>query len=203
MERKVQRRSKRLEHAGPAAVPKYDLARQVTAASVAKPGWRAKSWIMSQEWFNACLAVRWPGDDPGMLHGLPITVDEREGFPRVDQYTRVRDGQGGQDVTAEQSGARQARLPRNWEQPTIATMEFGQTLYTVPWAMRADEDRQLWLHPDFPTENAPQGTVMMRVELRDDGYHVWPVSNHSYQPAPAVFAGKTSQPFIPVAVLHG
>ena len=50
-------------------------------------------WVMNQEWFDACLAAaRWPGDDPGILHGLPVTVDEREGFPRVDQYVRVRDG---------------------------------------------------------------------------------------------------------------
>jgi hypothetical protein len=93
MERKVQRRSKRMEHRGPAAVSGYDLALQVTYASEAKPGWKAVSWIMSQEWFDACMAAaRWPGDDPGILRGLPITVDEREGFPRVDQYVRVRDG---------------------------------------------------------------------------------------------------------------
>jgi hypothetical protein len=92
MERKVQRRSKRLEHAGPAAVSPQALALHLWAASAAKPGWKARSWIMSQEWFDACLAARWPGEDPGMLHGLPVAVDDQEGFPRVDQYVRVRDG---------------------------------------------------------------------------------------------------------------
>lgn len=97
----------------------------------------------------------------------------------------------------------QASLPRQLEGPTIATMEFGRAYYTVPWAMWADADRLLWLHPDYPAESSPGGTVQMRIELRDDGYHVWPPSDASHKPQErSGFVGGTSQPFIPVAMLE-
>jgi hypothetical protein len=99
--------------------------------------------------------------------------------------------------------AGQAQLPRELEGPSIATMEFGCAYYTVPWAMWVDADRMLWLHPDYPAESAPDGTVQMRIELRDDGYHVWPPGDKPYRPQQEHgYLGGTSQPFIPVAVLH-
>jgi hypothetical protein len=82
-------------------------------------------------------------------------------------------------------------------------MEFGQPCYTMPWAMWSDADGRLWLHPDYPALDLPGGTAAMRVELREDGYHVWPVAGHAYTPAAASgYAGDPSQPFIPVAVLE-
>ena len=102
--------------------------------------------------------------------------------------------------------ARHAKLTRALRDatPTIATMGFGQTCYTVPWGMWADRDELLWLHPDYAVTPRPAGTSTMRVELRDDGYHVWPVRGHGYTPQNAAgYAGSPSQPFIPVAALEG
>ena len=99
----------------------------------------------------------------------------------------------------------QARLPKAFQDatPTIATMEFGRAYYTVPWAMWADRDSLLWLHPDYRVSDQPGGTCKMRVELQSDGYHVRPVSTHSYKPQDAAgYAGSTSQPFIPVTVFE-
>jgi hypothetical protein len=97
----------------------------------------------------------------------------------------------------------QAQLPRELEGPTIATMGFQRTYYTVPWAMWADAGRLLWLHPDYTVKDHPGGTLQMRIELRDDGYHVWPPRGESYNPQQDHgYFGGTSQPFIPVAVLH-
>ena len=88
--------------------------------------------------------------------------------------------------------------------PTVATMEFGRTYYTVPWAMWADRDELLWLHPDYEVTSQPQGTSSMRVELQADGYHVWPVRGHGYRPqSEAGYVGSSSQPFIPVVALEG
>jgi hypothetical protein len=97
----------------------------------------------------------------------------------------------------------QARLPVALMGSTIATMDFGCTYYTVPWAMWADAEGLLWLHPDYTTETAPHGTLSMRLELREDGYHVWPVKGHAYRPqAEPGYVGTPSRPFIPVAVLE-
>jgi hypothetical protein len=101
---------------------------------------------------------------------------------------------------------RQARLPKALRDatPTIATMQFGGTCYTVPWAMWADQDELLWLHPDYPVTVRPLGTSSMRVELHDDGYHVWPVRDHPYNPRDGSgYVGSPSQQFIPVAALEG
>jgi hypothetical protein len=101
---------------------------------------------------------------------------------------------------------RQARLTKTLRDatPTIATMEFGRTYFTVPWAMWADTDELLWLHPDYEATTQPRGTSSMRVELRDDGYHVWPARGRGYRPqVEPGYVGPTSQPFIPVAALEG
>ena len=83
-------------------------------------------------------------------------------------------------------------------------MEFGRPCYTTPWAMWADTEELLWLHPDYEVTAQPLGTSCMRVELRDDGYHVWPVHGRGYRPqAEAGYAGSASQPFIPVAGIEG
>lgn len=88
--------------------------------------------------------------------------------------------------------------------PAIATMEFGRAYYTVPWAMWADRDELLWLHPDYEVTSHPSGTSSMRVELRGDGYHVWPVRGHGYRPQNAAgYVGTPSQPYVPVAALEG
>jgi hypothetical protein len=92
---------------------------------------------------------------------------------------------------------RQARLPAVLRETTIATMKPGRTYYTVPWAMRADTDGRLWLYPGHMADVRRCGTVEMRVELREDGYHVWPVPGKVYAP------GAAGGDLVPVAVLEG
>jgi hypothetical protein len=99
----------------------------------------------------------------------------------------------------------QARLPKSLEEnePTVATMRFGQVAWTVPWAMWADQDRLLWLHPDYKISAQPGGTVEMRVELREDGYHVWAPKECSWKPRnSSCYVGELSQQFIPVTEIH-
>ena len=91
----------------------------------------------------------------------------------------------------------QATLPDGLGQPTLADLTIGQTAYTVPWAMWADEERSLWLTPSFPAHDQPGGTVRMRVDLRSDGYHVWLPAGQFYKPE-----GKAEKGSIPVAELH-
>jgi hypothetical protein len=90
MERKIQRRSMRLAGKGPGGVLPEDLALHLMRASAAKPGWRARNWIMSQEWSGACRAIGWPTDSPGILYGIHITVDAAAGFPRIERYLPLR-----------------------------------------------------------------------------------------------------------------
>jgi hypothetical protein len=96
------------------------------------------------------------------------------------------------------AGAVQARLPAAIREATVATMEPGRPYWTVPWAMLADEDGRLWLRPGYTAWDRPGGTARMRMELREDGYHVWPVPGETYTPE-----ALGSQQFMPVAVLEG
>lgn len=97
-----------------------------------------------------------------------------------------------------------AHLPADLTETAISAMDFGRTYYTVPWAMWSDTEGRLWLHPDYTTATAPQGTMAMRLELHADGYHAWPVKGHAYRPkANPGYCGSPSQPFIPVAAIEG
>jgi len=91
-----------------------------------------------------------------------------------------------------------AKLPAAFREATIASMKPGRPYYTVPWAMQADENGALWLRRGYTAWDCPGGTAQMRVERRDDGYHVWPVPGERY--APEALHG---QRFISVAVLEG
>jgi hypothetical protein len=96
-----------------------------------------------------------------------------------------------------------AILPEDFEQDTIDAMMTGDGGYTVPWAMWVDDKRQCWLHPKYTIQAHTGGTVQMRVERRDDGYHVWLVPGEKY--TPSVEHGYVSPrdlEFIPVVEAH-
>ena len=98
----------------------------------------------------------------------------------------------------------QALAARSRAEMPIAAMRSGRARYTVPWAMRADDEGRMWLHPDYGTTSQAQGTSSMRIELRGDGYHVWPPPGESYAPqAEAGYVGTPSRPFLPVAAVSG
>lgn len=97
----------------------------------------------------------------------------------------------------------QAVLPEDMEEDTVASMLTGESAYMVPWGMWVDNERHCWLHPGYTTHKRPGGTVEMRVELREDGYHVWPVRGHKYQPTEAPgYASPADTQYIPVVELH-
>jgi hypothetical protein len=82
-------------------------------------------------------------------------------------------------------------------------MAVGNAGWTVPWAMWVDQHNKCWLHPEYTIHATPGGTVQMRVEFRDDGYHVWLVEGQRYSPsAKPGYCSPESTVYIPVAELH-
>ncbi|MEU2403465.1 hypothetical protein ABZ609_03935 [Streptomyces rubiginosohelvolus] len=77
---------------------------------------------------------------------------------------------------------RHAMLPESMEGRTISGMLVGESAFTLPWAMWADEDRRLWLSADYPADEEAAGTVRMRITRTPDGFQVWPVRDHEYHP---------------------
>lgn len=98
---------------------------------------------------------------------------------------------------------RQAILPPQAEEPTIDQMKVGEVCYTLPWGMWVDSNRLCWLHPKYPAENRPGGTVEMRVELRKDGFHVWVPKGRSWKPSSKPgFVSPADTKYLPVVELH-
>lgn len=100
-------------------------------------------------------------------------------------------------------GLTQATLPEDMEEDTLDSMLTGESAYTTPWGMWVDAERQCWLHPAYPAHKRPGGTVEMRVERRQDGYHVWPPRGYKYKPSsePGFVSPRDTQ-YIPVVRLH-
>lgn len=96
------------------------------------------------------------------------------------------------------------RLPQRFlDTFTLNNMREGETRFTLPWGMWVDADMECWLHPDYPAELRVHGTAQMRVERRQDGYHVWPPAGETYKPrAGHGFASPDDTPWIPVAEVH-
>lgn len=99
--------------------------------------------------------------------------------------------------------SKQAVLPDALESRSLSSMSIGETGWTVPWAMWVDRQRRCWLNPGFLAESDPGGTVEMKVELRDDGYHVWPPRGTRYSIS-AELGSDAAQPHprLPVVELH-
>jgi hypothetical protein len=94
-------------------------------------------------------------------------------------------------------------LHENLEPRTVAGMSRGDTAYTAPWAMWVDTERNCWLHPKYKVMPAPRGSVRMRIELREDGYHIWapPAERWSPQAQPG-YAASADVEYLPVAEVH-
>lgn len=74
----------------------------------------------------------------------------------------------------------QATLPSKFLEPTLSSLKVGQTGFTVPWALRVDGDRLLWLKPSYWISSHPHGTASMEVQRLEDGYHVRLPKNHRW-----------------------
>ncbi len=86
---------------------------------------------------------------------------------------------------------------------TLVNMKIGRSRYTTPWAMWVDADMECWLHPHYTAQREPGGTVCMRVERREDGYHVFPPPGETYQPQDHHgFMSPDDTPWIPVAKVY-
>jgi hypothetical protein len=96
-----------------------------------------------------------------------------------------------------------AILPEGLEEHSLDSMQTGEIAYTLPWGMWVDAERRCWLHPKYPAETSPHGTVRMRVELHGNGYHVWPPSGESWQPQHEPgYVSPRDTVYLPVAELH-
>lgn len=82
-------------------------------------------------------------------------------------------------------------------------MTTGSVGYIVPWGMWVDADRKCWLNPKYTLDEKPGGTAQMRVELHEDGYHVWapPCKTWGIQREPS-YVGQQDTQYIPVVELH-
>jgi hypothetical protein len=98
---------------------------------------------------------------------------------------------------------RQASLPKYLKKATVDSMTTGQVAYTVPWGMWVDSARHCWLHPRYPIYNHPGGASQIRIELKEDGYHVWAPRGTTWSPShESGFASPANTEYIPVTGLH-
>jgi hypothetical protein len=93
-----------------------------------------------------------------------------------------------------------ATLPRTLERVYVETMRMGEARWANPGAMQVSSDRSLWLLPRAEVYIEPTLVCSMRVERRNDGYHVWAALDHAYE----VTAGEpyAGDHMIPVQELH-
>lgn len=101
---------------------------------------------------------------------------------------------------------RSAELPSGMlEQDILRNMEVGDVAYTLPWGMMIDKDMRCHLNGTYPAEPFPSGTVSMRVERREDGYHVFATeTGEQFHPRSGgiPWLGSTEQDLIPVVAVH-
>jgi hypothetical protein len=62
------------------------------------------------------------------------------------------------------------KLPKQLEQLTLYDLLEGQEVYTIPWALWADQNGDLWLDIRNPYTNELQGTSSMKVTKKDGKY---------------------------------
>ena len=60
----------------------------------------------------------------------------------------------------------QSQLPDELVEVTIADLIEGEVVYTVPWALFADGDGNLWINGNFSFDHEPHGTLHMMIEKR-------------------------------------
>lgn len=89
-----------------------------------------------------------------------------------------------------------ATLPVEYLNSNIGMMRVDESGWTVPWSMDIDVDRRCWLDPSYTIHHEAGGTVQMRIERREDGYHVWLDPSHRYT------QNSVPKTYLPVVGLH-
>ncbi|MEI8355177.1 MAG: hypothetical protein WCG31_03630 [Deltaproteobacteria bacterium] len=64
----------------------------------------------------------------------------------------------------------QAKLPKSLEEVGLKDIVDGESVYTVPWAMYADDKGLMWLNGNYTFENHSMGTLKMKVSKKSGGY---------------------------------
>lgn len=97
----------------------------------------------------------------------------------------------------------QSTLPESLESFTIAKMLPGDTAYTLPWAMWADENRALWINGNYPIRERPGGTVQLFIKRTETGVTVdmSTIGDHTYDPGPCPFVGGNRATHLPVKLV--
>ena len=65
-----------------------------------------------------------------------------------------------------------SKLPGELTQLLIAHMKVGDSGYTVPWAMWADVNGDLWIHGGYPVWSESGGTGHMHIERTETDMRV-------------------------------
>jgi len=65
-----------------------------------------------------------------------------------------------------------AKLPEALEERTIYRMLPGDAGYTLPWAVWADADRELWINGDYSYTDQIEGTSTLRIRRTESGVEV-------------------------------
>jgi hypothetical protein len=97
----------------------------------------------------------------------------------------------------------QAVLPESLKEVGLKDIVDGESVYTVPWAMYADDNGALWLHGDYHFEKDSGGTLQMKV-TKDKGDYICDVSlckDHGWSLGGGKFIGNFVS--LPVAKLVG
>ena len=92
----------------------------------------------------------------------------------------------------------QAVLPENLEEVGLKDIADGESVYTVPWAMYADDNGALWLNGNYSFDKHSHGTHEMKV-TKDKGDYICDVSlckDHGWHRGGGQFVGV----FVPLPV---
>lgn len=97
----------------------------------------------------------------------------------------------------------QAELPKDRRQKQLCDMKPGESGWTVPWGMFADNDGKLWVNVKYSVYESPGGTVSMKVERTATGYtcDVSQCRDHRWSRRTPVYVGGTNGE--PVEALKG
>lgn len=93
----------------------------------------------------------------------------------------------------------QATLPTDRTTGTIEAMDYGESGWTVPWAMYADKNRRLWLNGSYTLNSTPGGTVQLMIVRDTDGRWLVDASrckNETWKPGTPCYMGE----YAPIAV---
>lgn len=92
----------------------------------------------------------------------------------------------------------QAKLPESLEAVGLKDIVDGESVYTVPWAMYADDNGSMWLNGNYSFEDHSGGTLRMKVTKKSGDYicDVSMCKDHGWSRGGGQFFGD----FIPLPV---